>query len=207
MDGLLQDLRYALRSLRRTPGFTAAVILVMALGVGVNSLIYTTVRAILFADLPIADPARVVTIERISRKHPHDPDNLSVPDLADVMARTRSLRGTFGAYEYSPIVSTGRESEKHSGAVVTSDLPAGLGVRPRLGRWFTPAECREGANLVPVVLGDLAWQRQFGSDADVIGHTVRMNGRVRTIIGVMPPGFRFPETADYYIPLSMNDTT
>jgi len=76
-----------------------------------------------------------------------------------------------------------------------------------MGRWFTPEECTEGPCYVPVVLGDLAWKGQFASDPNVIGHTVRINGRVRTIVGVMPPGFRFPEDADYYVPLATNDTT
>jgi len=207
MDTLIKDVKYALRSLRRTPGFTLIVIAVMALGIGVNSLIYTVVRGILFADLPFPQPERVVAIEVTNHKRPNDRTNMSMPDLRDVMDRAKTLRGTFGLTGWSPIVSTGTESEKHSGALVTAGLPEALGIPPRMGRWFTPEECTEGPCYVPVVLGDLAWKGQFASDPHVIGRTVRINGRVRTIVGVMPPGFRFPEDADYYVPLATNDTT
>src|SRR5204862_476648 len=191
----------------RTPGVTLIVIAVMALGIGVNSLIYTVVRGILFADLPFPQPERVVTIEVANHKRPNDRTNMSMPDLRDVMDRAKTLRGTFGLTGWSPIVSTGSESEKHTGAVVTAGLPEALGSQPRMGRWFTPAECAEGPCYVPVVLGDLAWKEQFASDPHVVGRTVRINGRVRTIVGVMPPGFRFPEDADYYVPLATNDTS
>jgi len=207
MDTLIQDVKYALRSLRRTPGFTLIVIAVMALGIGVNSLIYTVVRGILFADLPFPQPERVVAIEVGNHKRPNDRTNMSMPDLRDVMDRAKTLRGTFGLTGWSPIVSTGTESEKRSGALVTAGLPEALGIPPRMGRWFTPEECTEGPCYVPVVLGDLAWKGQFASDPHVIGRTLRINGRVRTIVGVMPPGFRFPEDADYYVPLATNDTT
>ena len=96
MDTLIQDVKYALRSLRRTPGFTLIVIAVMALGIGVNSLIYTVVRGILFADLPFPQPERVVTIEVGNHKRPNDRTNMSMPDLRDVMDRAKTLRGTFG---------------------------------------------------------------------------------------------------------------
>src|ERR1041385_2999481 len=207
MDALLQDLRFALRSLRRTPGFTLAVVLVMALGIGVNSLIYTTVRGILFADLPVPDADRIVAIEGASQRHPNEHINLSMPDLKDVVEGAKSLRGAFGLTGWTPIVSTGTESEKHTGAIVTTGLPEAIGVQPRLGRWFTPEECTMGPCYVPLVLGDLAWRGQFAADPNILGRAVRINGRVRTVIGVMPPGFRFPENADYYVPLPTNDTT
>jgi len=152
MDTLLLDLRYALRSLRRTPGFTFAVVAVMALGIGVNGSSYTVLRGLLLR----------ISVRRV-RAHRQDrgaepaparqPFEMSMPDLRDVMAHAKTLRGAFGLTEWSPIVSTGEESQKRSGALVTSGLPEALGTRPRLGRWFTPAECVEGASLVPVVLG------------------------------------------------------
>jgi predicted permease len=206
MDTLLQDLRYAVRSLRRTPGFTFTVIAVMALGIGVNSLIYTVVRGILFADLRIPEPERIVRIEAVNRSRPRELMNLSLPDLCDVISQARSLRGTFGVIAWSPVVSTGDEAQKRSGAIVSAGLPEALGVRPRLGRWFTPAECTEGANFGPLVLGDRAWREQFAADPNVLGRAVRISGGVRTVIGVMPEGFRFPETADYFVPLAMNDS-
>src|SRR5262249_48788347 len=86
-------------------------------------------------------------------------------------------------------------------------LPATLGVHPLLGRWFTHEECTVGANLVPVVLGARVWRERYASDPDVVGKTLSMNGRVRTIVGVMPEAFRFPETSDVFIPLALNDTT
>ncbi len=96
MDTLLQDLRYALRSLRRTPGFTFTVTAVMALGIGVNSFIFSAVRGILFADLPFGEPGRIVKIESLNLHHPDGAFEMSMPDLRDVIDRSRMLNGVAG---------------------------------------------------------------------------------------------------------------
>ena len=206
MDTLLQDLRFAFRSLRRTPGFAFTVIGVMALGIGVNSLIYTVVRDILFADLPFHEPERMVAIQVVSKRNAN-PFEMSLPDVRDVMARTHSLRGVSGWTGWNAFVAAGDEPQRFRATMASAGLPEALGVPPKLGRLFTPDECRQGPHFGPVVLSARVWREQFSADPHVLGRTLHMNGRVRTIVGVMPEGFRFPELSDFFVPLPMDDTS
>jgi putative ABC transport system permease protein len=207
MDAVFQDIRYALRSLRRTPGFTLTVIAVMALGIGVNALIYTVVRGILFADLPYPHVEQMVRVEAVSRRDGDRHMSMSMPDLRDVQARVPSLAATGAWYEWNAFVAAGDEPQRYHATMGSARLLEVLGVRPALGRWFTAEECREGPALVPVVLGGKLWREVFHADPNILGSTLRVNGRVRTVVGVMPVGFRFPEASDVFTPLPMDDTT
>jgi predicted permease len=207
MDTLLQDLRYALRSLRRTPGFTFTVIAVMALGIGVNSFIFSAVRGILLAKLPFAEPDRIYKIETLDRRQPTIPFEMSLPNLRDMIARARTFRGVGGFTGSSAFVTAGDEPQRYQATMAGPGLLEALGVQPLLGRWFTLDECRQAEALGPVVLGYRAWQDQFQGDRQVLGRTLHMNGRVRTVVGVMPEGFRFPEVSDYFVPLAMDDSS
>jgi putative ABC transport system permease protein len=207
MDTLLQDLRYAIRSLRRTPGFTFTVIVVMALGIGVNSFIFSAVRGILFAKLPFAEPDRILKVEALNRRQPGEPFEMSLPDLRDVIASARTLRGVAGWTGWSAFVTAGDEPQRYPATMAGAGLTEALGVQPLLGRWFTLEECRQAAQYGPVVLGYRAWQEQFRGDRGVLGRTLHMNGRVRTVVGVMREGFRFPEASEYFVPLAMDDTS
>ena len=206
MDSLLQDFRYAVRSLRRTPGFTFTVIAVMALGIGVNSFIFSAVRGILFADLPFAEPERILKIQALNRRQPGEPFEMSLPDLRDVIARVHTLRGVAGWDGSSAFVTVGGEPQRFQATAASAGLTEALGVHPLLGRWFTVEESQPAAALGPVVLGYRAWREQFAGDRNVLGRPVLMNGRVRTVVGVMREGFRFPETSEYFVPLIMSDT-
>ncbi len=206
MDALLQDLRYAIRSLRRTPGFAFTVVLMMALGIGVNSMIYSVLRGILFADLPFPDVDRIVKVDAFDTKESDGNMSMSLPDLRDILDHSRTL-GSLGVWtESSAYLTTGEEPQRLDATLANDGLVSALAVKPVLGRWFTREECRSGANLVPVVIGHRVWREQWAADGNVLGKTVRMNGRVRTIVGVMPEGFGFPETSDIFVPLAMNDT-
>ena len=207
MDTLLQDLKFAFRSLRRTPGFTFTVIAVMALGIGVNSFIFSAVRGILFADLPFAAPERIVKVETLNLRQPGEPFEMSLPDLRDVSERVHTLRGVAGWTGWSAFVTAGDEPQRYQAIMAGPGLPEALGVQPLLGRWFTPEECRQGASFGPVVLGYRAWQEQFHGDRKVLGRTLHMNGRVRNVVGVMREGFRFPEQSEFFVPLAMDDTS
>src|SRR6185503_15960999 len=151
MDILIQDVKYALRSLRRTPGFALTVITVMALGIGVNSLIYTVVRGILFADFPFPHVERMVRVEALSHGDGDAQLSMSMPDVRDVQERVPSLAATSAWYEWNAFVAAGEESQRYHAIMGSSDLPEALGVRPALGRWFTRDECRDSLALVPVV--------------------------------------------------------
>src|SRR6266513_1981923 len=141
MDTLLQDLRYALRSLRRTPGFTFTVIVVMALGIGVNSFIFSAVRGILFANLPFAEPDRILKLESLNLHRPDGSFEMSLPDLRDVIERSRTLHGVAGWDGSSAFVTTGGEPQRYQATAATAGLSQALGVQPLLGRWFRPEEC------------------------------------------------------------------
>src|SRR5499427_3973066 len=202
MDILIQDIHYALRSLRRSPGFALTVIAVMALGIGVNSMIYTVVHGTLLADLPFPHVERMV---RVKAHSPRDKNSfsMSLPDTRDVMARVSSLRATSAWQEFSAFFAAGDEPRRYQGTLASSGLPEALGVAPQLGRWFTPDECRMGASYVPVVLGGKLWREAFHADPHILGTTLSVNGRPRAVVGVMPESFRFPETSDVFVPLAM----
>ena len=207
MDGLLQDLRFAIRSLRRTPGFALMVVVMMALGIGGNSMIYSALKAILFADLPFSNPNQIVDIAVHRRDDPGGGGAMSVPDALDVRDQAKTLSSVALYTEFSAYLAAVDNPERLQATLASDGLLATLGVRPVLGRWFTPDECLEGPNYVPVVIGEKVWRERFGGTPDVLGKTLSMNGRVRTVVGVMPDRFRFPESSQIFVPLALNDTT
>ena len=137
MDTLIQDIKYALRSLRRTPGFTLIVIAVMALGIGVNSMIYTVVHGTLLASLPFPQVERMVRVKANNRGE-RGYYSMSLPDVRDVQARAPSLRATSVWNEFSAFLAAGDEPQRYQGTLASSGLCEALGVYPQLGRWFTP---------------------------------------------------------------------
>jgi len=207
MDTLLQDLRYAFRSLRRTPGFALTVVAVMALGIGANSFIYSAVRAVLYASLPYAHPERMVMVQALRRGSGDGPFEMSLPDVRDVAERARTLQAVGAWTGTNVFVTNGGDAQRFKATIATPGLAAALGVRPEKGRWFSADDGRGEAVLVPVVLGHSAWLEQFGGDPNVLGRQLRVSGRVRTVVGVMPEGFRYPEVSDYFLPLRMDDTS
>lgn len=195
------DIRAALRSLRRAPGFSLLVIGMMALGIGVNAMIYTVVQGILLHRLPFPEPERIVRLECL-REGDRD-EELSESDVADIQAGVRSLESVAAYTESMLYLTIGEDPERFQSAFASPGLLEVLGVQPLLGRWFTPEEGVPGAQYESVVLGHRIWRDRFGADPGVLGRSLRMNGRVRTVVGVLPEGFRFPEVADMYIPLAM----
>src|ERR1043166_4429297 len=133
MNALLQDLRYAIRSLRRTPGFAFTVIVVMALGIGVNSFIFSAVRGILFADLPFAAPERIYKIEELNRRQHGEPFEMSLPDVRDLIARGHTLRGVAGWTGWSAFVTAGAEPQRHQATMSGPGLMEALGDDPARG--------------------------------------------------------------------------
>ena len=206
MDTLIQDIQYALRSLRRTPGFTFTVIAVMALAIGVNSFIYSAVRAVLFANLPFQHPERMVAVQSEKRGSGEGAFEMSLPDVRDVSARARTLQAVGAWTGTSVFVNDGGDAQRFDATIASLGLSTALGVQLERGRWFTAEECRGAAALVPVVIGHRFWREQFRGDPNVLGRTLRMSGRQRTVVGVMPEGFRFPERAEFFLPLRMDDS-
>jgi putative ABC transport system permease protein len=200
---LAQDLRYAIRALLKHRGFTAVAILTLGIALGANTAIFSVVNAVLLRPLPFAGPERLVEIDAYNRLTGNDIPVHSYPNYADLRKQSKTLevsaftRG--GAF-----LMEGTEPELMYGLDATASLFTILGVRPQLGRFFTEAEDRTGGPPV-IVLSHELWKRKFGGDRTVIGRTIRFGtaGRTRTVIGILPPGFRFPagESArDYILP-------
>jgi putative ABC transport system permease protein len=194
METILQDLRYGTRMLMRNPGFTLIAVTTLALGIGANAAIFSVVNAVLLRPLPYRDPDRLVIVDGA-----RDRDFLRWRDQAKVFE-------SIGAYDGGAAILTGSgEPERLPAPHVSADLFATLGVAPALGRAFTPEEDTVAGAPV-VILSNSLWRRRFGSDPQVIGRALTINNQSRTVIGIMPPEFRFPGDSDLWLPLALNLT-
>jgi predicted permease len=207
VDELLQDLRYALRSLRSAPGFTTIALATLALGVGANTAIFSVVRAVLLEPLPFASADRIVRVYQANTSAAIDQGSFSEPDLIDIRSNVRlaeSMGGFFFADGSTGVDLTGDGSpERLSAALVTPGFFETLRPTPLLGRLISADEHDAGRNRV-AVLGYELWQRRFAGSPNVVGRTVTINGDPFTVIGVMPQAFTYPATQmlDVWIPLS-----
>src|SRR3989441_791012 len=205
MDPLLADLRYALRQLARSPGFTAVAVLTLALGAGTNSLLFSVIHAVLLRPLPYPDPDRIVsiglvprdnTIGRMDARARHwayfewGDESRSFSELAAYISGARA------------IVGGGSASEDMRGAEVTARFCPVFAVHPALGRTFM-AEEQERTGPPVVLLSRGLWQERFGGDRSAVGRTVIMDGAPVTIVGVLPASFDFPSGARFWRPLRL----
>ncbi len=202
METILQDLRFAFRSLRRSPGFTAVVVVVMALGIGVNAMVFSMVYGIMWRPWPLPEFSRVLTIEERNPKLGDNEMNVSYLNYVDLRDRAQSFESIGAFYDINALVVLDQDPERFYGCNISSSLLPSLGIQPVLGRNFTPDEEVRGQNWSTVLVSHRIWQSRYGGSPDVLGRTIRMNGLVRTIIGVLPPGFQWPEIQDFYIPLA-----
>jgi len=201
VDALLQDVRYALRTLVKNPGFTAICLICLGLGIGANSTMFSVVDTVAIRPLPFADPDRLVALHTTNVANGIDTGSASYLDLQDWKERTHSFSSIVALAGRGLTLSDGAEPERFTGAAVTWDLFATLGVQPILGRQFRPEDDRPGAQPV-VLLSHGLWQRRYASDPNVIGRSVTVNGQPHTVVAVMPPRFQFPEHAQLWITLT-----
>ncbi len=189
METLFQDLRVSLRRLRKTPGFTVIAVLSLALGIGANTAIFSLVNTMFLRPLPVAQPEQLVALNNVSLNGERNIPAFSVPNYRDLRDRNDVLSG-LAAYRIAPIsLSNNGVNTRLWGYLATGNYFEMLGVRPALGRFFTPADDQTpGAHPLVVITHD-CWQRRFGSDPSVVGKSVLVNGHSYTIIGVAAPGF------------------
>ncbi len=212
ITGLRRDLRYALRTLFREPGFTAVVVMTLALGIGGTSTIYSAIDAILLRSAPIADPDRVVSGYMLyparATANPAAGDQVgtaSYPDYADL----RDSNGLDGLAAFNGIALTldvNGTPERIEGQVVTGNFFDVLGVPAALGRTLNPEDDRIGSPVRVAVLSYGTWQRRFGSDPNVVGRSVSLNGNLYNVIGVARRGFGGPEVGDapeVWVPMAL----
>jgi predicted permease len=198
---LLQDIRYAVRTLVSNPGFTITAILCLSLGIGLNGAIFSIVDGVLLQPFPYPNADQIVVLNSVNRRA-GGRSGVSWLDLRDL----REANTTFVSIEAftgrTLTIADGRsEPERYVGATVTSGLFALLGTPPALGRDFRPDDDRPGAERV-VMLSDEVWKLRYASDPSVVGRAISINGVPHTVIGVMPPKFMFPEQQRLWVTLA-----
>jgi putative ABC transport system permease protein len=201
VDAVWQDLRFGFRLLLKSPGFTAAAVLTLALGIGVNTTVFTIVNAVLFKGLPFDQPDRIAAIwsTNLARNQPQLGD--SYPDFLDWKAQSKSFRDLSAIQgTLANLSEAGLPTEAFPQARVGANTFSMLGVKPVIGRDFRPDE-DQGAGANVALIGYNLWQKRYGGDAKVIGRLVRLNEVVHTIIGVMPAGMEFPYNDEVWTPL------
>ncbi len=197
------DLKFALRSLRKSPGFTALAILVMALGIGANTAVFSVVNTVLLKPLAYRDPDRIVTLRKIWKKTGSISNSLSAPDFHDFRDQSTSFEamayylGT-GA-DGGTAVIVGNSAEYVTVTSVTSEFFQVFGVRPLIGRLFSEDE-QKPKSAGAAVISNGYWRSHFSGNANAIGRTVRIYDKPLTIVGVLPPGFQFPNNTDIWFP-------
>lgn len=188
MDQLFQDLKYALRGLRRSPGFAFVAVLTLALGIGANGAIFSLVNGLVLRDpVGVHEPDRLVQVARSYASAPRW-DNFSWPALKLIAEEDRAFEGVAGHRGQTFILGRGQDVERVAGSAVTGNYFDVLGVRPFVGRLLQEAD--EAADSDPVVvLSHALWQGRYGADAQLIGQTVPIGARPHVVVGVAPPGF------------------
>ena len=201
---LRQDLSYAARSLRRSPGYCAVVLLTLALGIGATTAIFSVVRGVLLRPLPYPAPEQLVRLWPSNPAAGSPRGALSVPELVDWQEHGGAFAAVAGYSTIGAGIVVGDQEPTYARHVyVTRDFFAVLGVPARLGRTFTALEHEGGRNRVAVV-SDGFWRRRLGADSAAIGRPLRLGGEAFTVIGVMPPDFRFPNAdTELWVPTSI----
>ncbi|HWZ32165.1 MAG TPA: ABC transporter permease [Bryobacteraceae bacterium] len=195
---MIQDIRYAFRSLRKSPGFSLATVLTLALGIGANSAIFSVVNAVLIKPLRYKDPQQLMMVYTTA---PGGIRNfVSQPDLEDWRASSRSFEGFASVVPQSVNVTGGDQPDRVVGSFVSANYFDVFGVAPALGRTFAAGEDRAGASLA-AVLTDRIWRTNFGGEPDIVGRKLVFNGEPYTVVGVLRPDFvDQPWSADVYLP-------
>jgi predicted permease len=208
MTRIVHDLLFALRQLRKSPGFAATAIVTLALGIGANAALFTVIDSVLIRPLPYYAADRLV-IAGGGGETADDYNSTSWVNLNDIRQRARTFEELAGFEEDVAIIQTAQGGETVFGPKLSGNLLHMIGAQPALGRVFNEADGQDGAPQT-AILSDLLWRKQFGADPNVIGRDIRVGGVPHKIIGVMPPEFRFPDNAMYtateavWLPLQPN---
>ena len=210
METLIQDLRYAVRMLIKKPGFTVVAVLTLALGIGANTAIFSVINGVMLRSLPYTDAERLVALWETNTKSGQEPNlsnEVALGNFLDWRAENQAF-DQVGALHYTNVNLTGAdEPERIQSAIVTVNLFDTLGVQPATGRSFYPEEEKVGSPRV-VVLSHGLWQRRFGSDPNLVGKALTLNGNPFTVVGIMPAGFelQFPTNrqVEMWVPMRID---
>lgn len=205
MGSIMQDLRYGARMLWKKPGFTAVVVVSLALGIGANAAIFSVVNAVLLRPLPYPNPERLLVLEDADTRNPERRGSVAAPDFFDWRARNTTLEGV-AAFHYGTFILTGGgEPESLTGVFAAHGFTEVLGVAPLSGRSFTAEEDAPRQRARVALLSYGLWQRRFAATPDILGQTIHLNSEPYTIIGVMPESFRYPSRrVDVWAPAGLD---
>jgi len=203
LQEIKDDLRFALRLLFRQPGFAIVALLTLGLGIGANVTIFAIVNSLLLRPLPYAEPDRLVHISGSPPRDSNEAQGVSLPDLLDYrqMASTMSAMAAYSFYANRLVFAGDGEPEQVEAATVSANFFTLLGVKPLHGRTFREGEDRRGQNGF-VVLSHGWWMTRFAGDVNVIGRKLSLNSLSYEVIGIMPPGFQYPERVTAWIPIA-----
>jgi putative ABC transport system permease protein len=203
MDTLIKDIRYGARSLLKRGASTSLAVLALALGIGVNTAIFSVVNNVLLRPMPFAEPERVVSVWERGIRVGLERNELAPANFIDVRSQNKvfSDLGAFG--EKSLNLSGSGDPERLDGLLVSANVLSLLGVQPAIGRVFIPEEDQPGQNQV-VVLSYRLWERRFNRDPRIVGQKITLDSQPFTVVGVMPDGFFFPaRDTELWTPLAM----
>jgi len=199
LELLWQDFRFALRLLGKNPGFAAIAGLTLALGMGATTTIFSVVNSVLLRPLPYQNHDRLL---RVEETHPGAPGSgVTFATYLDLQLEAKTIENTSAFREWVFNVTGGGEPEQVSGALISGNFFAALGSKPLLGKTVRPEDDQVGGNNRVVVLSYALWQSRFGADSKILGQTLKVNAEPFTVIGVMPPGFDFPQQSEMWCPL------
>ena len=207
MHNIWQDLKHAFRVLRKNPGFAIGAIIVLALGIGANTAIFSVVNAVLLRPLPYTDPERIAMVYHVPPQKSFPGAKIFAVSPANYLdwKSQSSVFDAMSIFHGTTMTVTGKDQpEAVPGMVVSSEFFQVFGATPLVGRTFTPEEDTDGHGHV-VVLSYPFWQSHFGADPNVVGKNLAFNGQPYSIIGVMPARFHFPDQGQYFVPLGWTD--
>ena len=198
---LLQDIRFGLRTALKNKAVTALAVTCLAIGIGLNTMMFSVTDGVLIQPLPYHDPNNLVVLHTTQTQTGIRQGSLSWLDLQDWKERARSFTTLAGIQYRSFTVSDGGDSDRYAGGAVSHDLFSMLGKPPQLGRGFRADDDRPGAEPVVLISDDL-WRHRYNADPAIVGRAIQVNSRPHTVIGVMPPQFKFPENQNIWLPLA-----
>lgn len=201
MDALIQDLKYAVRSLTRAPVVSVAAMVCLALGIGATATMSTVLDSTLLRPLPFARADRLVDLWSVNLQQGRRRTTVSYPDFVDWREQSRSFEAMAGVQVRSLTFSDIDEPERVQGAAISAGLFRMLGITPALGRDFLAADDTPGAQSV-VILSDDLWRRRYHADRAIVGRSISLNGRPSTVVGVLPPRVKFPFNQVAWVPLA-----
>lgn len=199
MNGFIHDIRYGFRMLRKNPGFTLVALLALALGIGANTALFSVVYGVLLKPLPYAQGKELVVLQQSFPKANVQDAGFSIKEIQDYRDQAKSLAQIEQYHQMTFILLDGQEPNEVHAGVVSAHFFELLGIKPYLGRFFNSADDKPGADAV-LVLSYNYWKTHYGGDAGILGRHFRMNDKIHTVVGVLPPVPQYPRENDVYMP-------